>query len=83
MKNKIKPMLMTQQEYCTDELMQLAEDVRQNACVYNDSDLWCLIDELCAYRNAQIKLEKARSSAQLKKVMRPYLDKQAMKDIFG
>jgi len=72
-----------EQEICIDEIVALAEDTRTNACIYNDSDLWCLVDELNAYKQVDIKLEKARSSKQLQKIMRPYLDKKAMKEIFG
>ena len=74
---------MNQQEYCVDEIVQLAEDTRTNACIYSDTDLWCLVDELSAYKTVNLKIEKARSAKQLQKIMRPYLDKKAMKEIFG
>ena len=83
MKNKPNMTFIEQQEYCTDELMSLAEDVRRNACVYSDTDLWCLVDELNAFKTASIQIEEAKSSKRLQKIMRPYLDKKAMKEIFG
>jgi hypothetical protein len=81
MKDKLK--FLEQQEYCIDEIVQLAEDTRQNAYIYSDTDLWCLVDELSAYKTVNLKLEKARSTKQLQKIMRPYLSKQSARIIFG
>ena len=70
-------------DICGDEMAVKAEDIRNNAYIGDESDLWYFIDELCEYKKVYEKINKARSSKQLQKIMRPYLDKQGMKDIFS